>query len=54
VKLFLASFLEDNLKLIEGEYEGKSIPRPENWGGYLVSPIEENFGKKTQSSMMMN
>jgi hypothetical protein len=46
VKSFLRSFLEDNLKLIEGEYEGKLLS--ENWGGYIVTPIEVNFGKKTQ------
>jgi pyridoxamine 5'-phosphate oxidase len=36
-------FLEDNLKLIEREYENKLIPRPEHWGGYLVTPIEVEF-----------
>jgi pyridoxamine 5'-phosphate oxidase len=36
-------FLEDNLKQIEEEYEGKLIKRPAHWGGYLVSPIEVEF-----------
>lgn len=36
-------FLEDNLKLIEREYENLLIPRPEHWGGYLVTPIEVEF-----------
>lgn len=36
-------FLEKNLKLIESEYENKLIPRPEHWGGYLVTPIEVEF-----------
>jgi pyridoxamine 5'-phosphate oxidase len=42
VKLFPGSFLEDNLKLIEGEYEGK-FNSEEHWGGYIVTPIEVEF-----------
>ena len=37
------SFLEDNLKQIEVKYEGIVIPRPEHWGGYVVSPVEIEF-----------
>jgi pyridoxamine 5'-phosphate oxidase len=37
------TFLEENLKKIEKEFEGKSIPRPEYWGGYLVTPLEVEF-----------
>ncbi|MBP4136829.1 pyridoxamine 5'-phosphate oxidase [Flavobacterium geliluteum] len=37
------TFLEDNLKQLEKDYEGKSIPRPENWGGYLVTPLQVEF-----------
>lgn len=36
-------FLEDNLKELEKEYEGKEVPRPKNWGGYIVSPVEVEF-----------
>jgi pyridoxamine 5'-phosphate oxidase len=36
-------FLEDNLKQLETDFEGKSIPRPENWGGYLVTPLQVEF-----------
>lgn len=36
-------FLEENLKKIEKEFEGKHIPRPEYWGGYLVTPLEVEF-----------
>lgn len=36
-------FLDDKLKELEIEYNGKSIPRPENWGGFLVRPIEVEF-----------
>jgi pyridoxamine 5'-phosphate oxidase len=37
------TFLEENLKKIEKEFEGKLIPRPEYWGGYLVTPLEVEF-----------
>ncbi len=36
-------YLEDNLKQLENEFEGKDIPRPENWGGYLVRPVAVEF-----------
>lgn len=37
------TFLEDNLKALENRYEGKEIPRPDFWGGYLVVPFEVEF-----------
>jgi pyridoxamine 5'-phosphate oxidase len=37
------SFLEENLKKLEDTFEGKSIARPEHWGGYLVTPLEVEF-----------
>lgn len=36
-------FLEERLKALEEEYEGKEIERPEFWGGYLVKPISMEF-----------
>jgi pyridoxamine 5'-phosphate oxidase len=36
-------WLEDEVKNISKKYEGKSLPRPENWGGYLVKPITIEF-----------
>jgi len=36
-------YLETNLLLLEQEYEEKEIPRPKNWGGYLVRPQEVEF-----------
>lgn len=36
-------YLEENLKQLEKEYEGKDVPRPEFWGGFLVKPIEVEF-----------
>jgi len=35
--------LEDNLKILENEYVDKQIPRPEHWGGYLVTPFSLEF-----------
>ncbi|WP_281232631.1 pyridoxamine 5'-phosphate oxidase [Flavobacterium gelatinilyticum] len=36
-------FLEEKLKKAESEYQGKDIPRPENWGGYIVTPLQVEF-----------
>ncbi len=36
-------FLEGKLKDLEAEYEGKEIPRPTNWGGYIAKPYEIEF-----------
>ncbi len=35
--------LEDKLKALELEFEGKDIPRPKFWGGFIVKPIEIEF-----------
>lgn len=35
--------LEDNLKQLEQQYQGKEIPRPENWGGFLIRPVAIEF-----------
>ncbi|CAM4122988.1 pyridoxamine 5'-phosphate oxidase [Flavobacterium weaverense] len=37
------AFLEENLKQLEGDYEGIVIPRPDHWGGFLVTPLEVEF-----------
>lgn len=37
------TFLENNLKEVELKYQGKDIPRPNFWGGYLVVPFEVEF-----------
>ena len=36
-------FLEQNLKQLEINYDGMVIPRPEHWGGLLVTPLEFEF-----------
>jgi pyridoxamine 5'-phosphate oxidase len=35
--------LEGKLKELEQEYEGKEVPRPDYWGGFLVRPISIEF-----------
>ena len=35
--------LENKLKKLEKEFEGKDIPRPKFWGGFIVKPIEIEF-----------
>jgi pyridoxamine 5'-phosphate oxidase len=37
------AILESQLKKLEVEYENKNIPKPDNWGGYLVTPISFEF-----------
>lgn len=37
------TFLEENLKQLESDYEGIVIPRPKHWGGFLVVPTEVEF-----------
>jgi pyridoxamine 5'-phosphate oxidase len=37
------AFLETNLKQLEQDFQGKDIPRPEFWGGFLVKPVEVEF-----------
>lgn len=36
-------FLEENLKQLEINSQGKDILRPEFWGGYLVKPVSVEF-----------
>ena len=35
--------LELREKQLEKEYEGKTIPRPKHWGGYVVKPVAIEF-----------
>lgn len=37
------TFLDEKLKNLETEVSGSKIKRPENWGGFLVKPIEVEF-----------
>jgi pyridoxamine 5'-phosphate oxidase len=36
-------YLDERLKTVEKEFEGKEIQRPEHWGGYLVRPATVEF-----------
>ena len=36
-------FLERKLSELELQYQGKEIPRPAFWGGYIVKPVEFEF-----------
>lgn len=35
--------LEDKLKQLEKEFQGKEILRPDFWGGFIVKPVEVEF-----------
>ncbi|SFU42774.1 Pyridoxamine 5'-phosphate oxidase [Pustulibacterium marinum] len=35
--------LEDELQSLETQFEGKHVPRPSHWGGYLVRPESMEF-----------
>lgn len=35
--------LEEELHQLEAKFEGKEIPRPEHWGGFIVKPISIEF-----------
>lgn len=35
--------LENELHQLETTYEGKEVPRPEYWGGYLIKPVSIEF-----------
>ncbi|WP_204345932.1 pyridoxamine 5'-phosphate oxidase [Psychroserpens algicola] len=37
------AILEERLQQLENEFEGKDIPRPEFWGGFIVKPSEIEF-----------
>ncbi|MGQ7947503.1 pyridoxamine 5'-phosphate oxidase [Flavobacterium sp. WC2509] len=37
------NYLEENLKQLENDFEGKEILRPKHWGGFLVVPMEVEF-----------
>lgn len=42
-ELVTRAHLEEELKRLEGLYEGKEIPRPDYWGGFLVRPVSMEF-----------
>ena len=36
-------YLDNKLKELESTFKSKEIPRPKNWGGFIVRPIEVEF-----------
>lgn len=36
-------FIEEKLMALDSEFEGKEIPRPKFWGGFIVKPVEIEF-----------
>ena len=37
------NFLIEKFNSLIQEFENKDIPRPENWGGFIVNPVEYEF-----------
>ena len=35
--------LEERLHKLESQYDGKEIPRPDYWGGFIVKPVSVEF-----------
>lgn len=35
--------LEQNLQNLQKQYENKEIPKPDNWGGFLIKPVSIEF-----------
>jgi pyridoxamine 5'-phosphate oxidase len=45
------AFLDDNYTLFEKKFEGVDIPKPDNWGGFLLSPIYFEFWQGRSSRL---
>ena len=43
VKKEKINFLIEKFNSLIQEFENKDIPRPENWGGFIVNPVEYEF-----------
>ncbi len=43
--------LEQNLEDLEKKYEGLEIPKPKNWGGYVIKPFEFEFWQGRRSRL---
>lgn len=42
-KLESRESLEEKVSMLSKEFEGKEIPHPEHWGGYLIEPMHIEF-----------
>ncbi|RYE37321.1 MAG: pyridoxamine 5'-phosphate oxidase, partial [Sphingobacteriales bacterium] len=45
------SILEEKVVMLTAEYEGKEIPKPDNWGGYLIEPKHIEFWQGRSSRL---
>lgn len=43
--------LEETMELLEKKYEDSEIPKPENWGGYSIKPVEFEFWQGRRSRL---
>ncbi|EDM44084.1 Pyridoxamine 5'-phosphate oxidase [unidentified eubacterium SCB49] len=43
--------LEEKLSNLEQQYEGKEIPKPDHWGGYLITPVSFEFWQGRRSRL---
>lgn len=43
--------LEEKVLMLTAEYEGKVIPKPDNWGGYLIEPKRIEFWQGRSSRL---
>src|SRR5690606_29993762 len=43
--------LEENLAKLEKKYENTEVPKPQEWGGYLVKPISIEFWQGRQNRL---
>jgi len=45
------TLLEEKVSMLTAEYEGKVIPKPDNWGGYLIEPKRIEFWQGRSSRL---
>lgn len=44
-------WLDNHYKELESKFEGKQLPRPPHWGGYIVKPVIIEFWQGRQSRL---
>jgi pyridoxamine 5'-phosphate oxidase len=43
--------LEESYREVERKYEGREVPLPPQWGGYLLSPLTVEFWQGRRSRL---